>query len=180
MSNTEPAPRNRYRTSIIGLGVLVGLLACWLLSTVVPSLFLSSLMYSLALTLNALALVAAFGGSGSNRRAGIGYAACGWVYIIFAIFEDFDRPPLLVTSLILDSAIDPGSGPRSNDGSGGSAGQLIWAAHALIAVVAGMAGTWFAVRLPGLGPRPASPLERFVERPAPRQDADSHPLDRTD
>ena len=192
----RPDPRNRYRTAIIGVGVLVAMLAIRLLYEVVPAQFLGSLAYSLALALNVLALVAVFGGLGWARRAGIGYAACGWAYLLLAYVEagGFGRIPPLITSVIFEAALGPINGPRFGGGGGFignvNAGQLLWTAHSLATIAAGVGGAWFAVRLPGRRsrPGPALPavgdlLDRWRSRPAaapPRPVETIHPLDRTD
>ena len=201
MNAPKPDPRNRYRTTIIGLGVLVGLLVLRLITEAVPALFLSSLAYSLALALNTLALATAISGAGRIRRASIGYATCGWVYLIFAYFEagGFGRIPPMLTSLLFDQVVSTGTGPRFGGGNtfgGGSVdrGQLLWVAHSLATIAAGAVGAWFALRLAGPHPwrspfRLPGPAGDDLLRswpgsaekgPAARPVENVHPLDRTD
>ena len=70
----------RYRTTGIGLAIIATLLVFKVATDLIPALVWGSLTYSSALGANFLAIVAALCGVGRIRRAGIGYAVCGWGY----------------------------------------------------------------------------------------------------
>lgn len=192
MSTQDAAPLRRYRTALIGLAIAVGLLILKqgvdLLAGSVSGVIASSVLYSLALAANFLALVAAACGVGRPRRAGIGYAICGWGYYFLALFEGPSSarvPPLITTAgfhLVL------GRDSWGGGGGGGNPGDMIWAAHAAATVAAGLLGGWFAARLarPDGGLAPVSTLRNlarslqpiFAERPTNPEPDPVHPLDR--
>ena len=183
---------HRYRTAIVGLAIAVALLVLKqgidLIAGSVSGMIASSFAYSLALAANFLALVAAACGGGRVRRAGIGYALCGWGYLFMATFEasPFAQKPPLITSLVFELIF----GVNSLGGRGGGPDTMLWAAHATATIAAGLVGGWFAARLllPDANLAPATPLRDFVrslrptpvERPAMPEADPIHPLDRSD
>jgi hypothetical protein len=94
----------RMRVSIAGILVWVALLGVGFAALRNPSLLWSNALFSVALGTLTLAVLAAVYRRGRSRAYWVGFATCGWVYLLLALGPANESlvSPYLVTTAILD------------------------------------------------------------------------------
>jgi hypothetical protein len=94
----------RMRVSIAGILVWVALLGVGFAGLRNPSLLWSNALFSVALGTLTLAVLAAVYRRGRRRAFWVGFATCGWVYLLLALGPANESlvSPYLVTTAILD------------------------------------------------------------------------------
>jgi hypothetical protein len=94
----------RMRVSIAGILVWVALLGVGFAALRNPSLLWSNALFSVALGTLTLAVLAAVYRRGRRRAFWVGFATCGWVYLLLALGPANESlwSPYLVTTAILD------------------------------------------------------------------------------
>jgi hypothetical protein len=92
------------RVSIAGILVWVALLGVGFAALRNPSLLWSNALFSVALGTLTLAVLAAVYRRGRHRAFWVGFATCGWVYLLLALGPANESllSPYLVTTAILD------------------------------------------------------------------------------
>jgi hypothetical protein len=95
---------NRLRFSIASLLVWVALLGVGIAALRSGSPLWGNALFSLAIGMLTIAILAAVYRKGRRRAFWVGFATCGWVYILLSLGPDSDAlaSPLLITTAILD------------------------------------------------------------------------------
>jgi hypothetical protein len=95
---------NRMRFSIASLLVWVALLGVGIAALRSGSPLWANALFSLAIGMLTLAILAAVYRKGRRRAFWVGFASCGWVYLILSLGPDHESltSPFLITTAILD------------------------------------------------------------------------------
>jgi hypothetical protein len=96
----------RFRYSVGGLMMIIVLLAAAIAALRYPSPLWANVWFSLAASALTLAVPAAVYHRGEQRAFWVGFASCGWVYFVLALFPWFQAETgfQLVTTTLLDLA----------------------------------------------------------------------------
>jgi len=130
------------RINISKLMVLIALMALIFAALREHSPIWSSLLYSLALGGNFLAVVGVIVGASRTRNLATGYAVCGWGYLVLTLIQEFPRSQrlFLFASVLMDFVLDMMSPGLLRD----DRYQVVLATDSLSIIASGSIGGVFA------------------------------------